>query len=354
MQYTQKPAKLSINIVAWNSMKFLPDLLKTITQQTYKDFTVLVIDNGSTDGADAFLRQEYPEVSLLKNNRNLGFSAAHNQGIRFVIDHCEPEELSNQFILVCNPDILMSPTFLERLMQVVVQHPDVGSFGGKLLRAYGENLTDEVLQETVLSDIIDSTGLNPHKDRTVTDCGAGEKDMGQYDDREEVFGISGACVLYRASALERVRFGDEFFDHDFFAYKEDIDLAWRLQHARWKSLYVPKAIAHHYRGMYGKETSGLFAKLSNRKKKSMQRNYYSTRNHWLVLFKNLRVSSFLLCFPRIVIHEFARVIYICLLEPSSLRAIVDVVRLFPRMLKKRRALFAVATAESRQIRKWFL
>jgi len=335
-------------------MKFLPDLLKTIMEQTYKEFNVLVIDNGSNDGVEAFLRKEYPQVSMLRNQRNLGFSAAHNQGIRFVIEHCKKSQMDDQFILVCNPDMLMSATFLANLMRVARSAPRAGSFGGKLLRAYGENLADEVLQETVRSDIIDSTALNPHKNRTVSDRGAGEKDDGQYDNDVDVFGISGACVLFRASALEQVRYNDEFFDHDFFAYKEDVDLAWRLQHAGWSSRFVPNAIAHHYRGMYGKETSGLFAKMKNRRRKSSMRNYYSTRNHWLVLIKNLRFSNSLIALPRIFIHETARMLYVFMLEPRSLRAIKDTISMFPKVFRKRRATLAKVNTSPRELRRWFV
>ncbi|MEK7452042.1 MAG: glycosyltransferase, partial [Patescibacteria group bacterium] len=83
-----------VHIVAWNSLSFLPDLLDSLFKQTYTDFSVLVIDNGSTDGVGAFLEEKYPNVRCLRNARNLGFSAAHNQGIRYVIEHVEQDALS--------------------------------------------------------------------------------------------------------------------------------------------------------------------------------------------------------------------------------------------------------------------
>jgi GT2 family glycosyltransferase len=355
MQHQTRQPVVSINIVTWNSMKFLPDLLETIFKQTYQDFVVRVIDNASSDGLEEFLRKTYPQVAFLRNQRNLGFSNAHNQGIRLVVDHCPKKELDTKYILVCNPDILMSDTFLEELMRVAQSAPEtVGSFGGKLLRAFGENLADEVLMETVRSDLIDSTGLNPHKNRTVTDRGAGERDDGQYDDDVEAFGVSGACVLYRVSALESVRYKDEYYDHEFFAYKEDVDMAWRLQHAGWESRFAPKAIAHHYRGMYGKEDVGMFSKVRNRRRKSSRRNYYSTRNHWLMLIKNLRVSSAIFALPRITLYESARMLYIFLLEPSSLMCVIDTIKLIPSMIRKRRVSVGGAKVRARDVRKWFV
>ena len=164
--------RVSINIVTWNSMEFLPDLLESIYSQSYTDFAVLVIDNGSSDGLENFLREKYPKVTLLRNARNLGFAQAHNQGIRYALDHWGKNLLEENFVLVTNPDVIFTPTFLENLMLEAGQHKDVGSFCGKLFRAFGENLSDEVLKETVHSDVIDSTGLRAKKNRTFADRGA--------------------------------------------------------------------------------------------------------------------------------------------------------------------------------------
>lgn len=345
---------VSINIVSWNSMRFLPDLLESIAKQTCRDFNVLIIDNGSNDGVETFLRQNYPDITFLRNARNLGFSVAHNQGIRYAVEHWQKEESHDRFILLTNPDILMQETFLEELMAAARAHPEVASFGGKLLRAFGENLTDEVFQEIVRSDRIDSTGLNPHRTYTITDRGAGELDKGQFDQQEKIFGISGALVLYRASALEEVRFDGEILDSDFFAYKEDVDLAWRLQEAGWDALYVPRAVAYHYRGMYGPEKSGLWQRARNRRIKSSTRNFFSTRNHWLALMKNLRLTSFILALPWVVVHELCRLFYVLLFEKTGWRALREALALAPRMYKKRRATFAKSKRSAQDMRRWFL
>ena len=91
-------------------MRFLPELLKSIMGQTYKDFNVLIIDNASTDGIEAYLRENFPEITFLRNVRNLGFSAAHNQGIRYAIEHWPQDQLDDRFILLTNPDVILSET----------------------------------------------------------------------------------------------------------------------------------------------------------------------------------------------------------------------------------------------------
>lgn len=344
---------VSIHIVTWNSMRFLPDLLESIMGQTYKDFNVLIIDNGSSDGVEAFLRDQYPDIAFIRNARNLGFSAAHNQGIRYAIEHWPAQELQDRFILLTNPDVLMSETFLEELVGATRSHPEVGTFGGKLLRAFGENMGDEVFKEIIRSDRIDSVGLNPHRNRTVTDRGAGELDEGQYAKQEKVFGISGALALFRASALEDVRFQDEVLDHHFFAYKEDVDLAWRLQHAGWDALYVPTAVAYHYRGMYGPEKTGFWQRLANRREKSSLRNFFSTRNHWLLLVKNLKLINALLCLPWLVTHEGGRLLYVLVFERSGRRALREVIGMTPLMWKKRRATMRRSKRSAKEVRAWF-
>ncbi len=334
-------------------MQFIPDLMKSIMAQTYQDFNVLVIDNGSSDGVEMFLREHYPDVVLIRNVRNLGFAPAQNQGIRYAVEHWPSSDAKDQFVLVTNPDIIFTPTYLEELMVEVHTHPEVGSLGGKLLRAFGENLADEVMKETVLSDRFDSTGLNPHRNFTVTDRGAGELDQGQYDTQEKIFGVSGALVLYRGQALIDARYKDEFFDHDFFAYKEDVDLAWRLQQLGWDALYVPQAKAYHYRGMYGAEKNGLFEKLKNWRRKSSIRNYYSTRNQWLTLMKNVQFVNGLLALPWVLPYELARFVYVLFFD-KGLRAFLDAGHLVPVMLAKRSATRAKSKRSATEIQKWFM
>lgn len=327
--------KVSIHIVAWNSMDFIPELLKSIFAQTYADFNVLIVDNASDDGLEPFVRAHYPQAMILRNARNLGFATAHNQAVRYAIDHWGKDVLDDRYVLVTNPDVILSPTFLENLMKGVAEEPTAGSYQGKLLLAFRENMQDEALAETVCSERIDSTGLRMHRDRTFSDRGAGELDTSQYDQARDIFGPTGALALYRASALDAVKLGDECFDVDFFAYKEDVDLAWRLRHAGYASRYVPEAVAYHHRGMFGNEKMGWRERIRNRKAKSPTRNWYSTRNHVLLLAKNEPFWSGVLASPFILWFELRRLAYVVLFEPFSLSAYSAAAGLIPKMISKR-------------------
>jgi GT2 family glycosyltransferase len=346
--------RLYLTIASWNSMDVLPDLLKSLEEQTYQEYQVIIIDNNSTDGTVEFVRKEYPRVMMIRNMRNLGFAQAHNQGIRHVLAHCDQDALDETYVLVTNHDIVLKKDFLAKLMMRVKAHKDVGSFTGKLLKAYAENITDEVLKENVRSDVIDSTGLRAKKNRTFTDRGAGEIDKGQYDAYQEIFGATGALALYRVSALKEVMQGEQVFDQDFFAYKEDIDLAWRLQWYGWKSRYVPEAVAYHYRGMYGKERMGVIEKIKNRFSKSKWRSFHSNRNHWWVLIKNESVSGFLLASPRIVFTETLRCVYTAVFETKNLKSFIEVIIGLPKMWKKRRTLMKNRRVRPKEVRAWFV
>jgi len=170
---------LSIQLVTWNSMKFLPGFFDSLKKQTYQNFRLVVVDNGSDDGLSDFLRREYPNVVLIRNAHNLGFSVAHNQGIRYAFESWGNTDLSNKFILVTNPDIVLSPTYLQNILEAALLSQKAGSFCGKILRAYEQANEDEYLRETVCSDMIDTTGLYPKKNRNFYERGAGEIDKVQ-------------------------------------------------------------------------------------------------------------------------------------------------------------------------------
>lgn len=345
--------RVHITIVAWNSLRYLPELLASLEAQSFRDFQALVVDNASSDGTEAFVRARHPRVAYLRNARNLGFSAAHNQGIRYAMARWAPEERALRYVLAANPDTILAPDFLGRLVEAADARPEAGSLGGKLLRASRERLEEEDMRETVKSDIIDSTGLRPRRGRSVADRGAGEMDRGQYDASSDVFGISGALALYRASALEDAKVGEEYFDADFFAYKEDVDLAWRLRLLGWEARFVPEARAHHHRAVGGSEGAPLWKRFLARRGRSRARSFNSARNHWWMLFKDELAVNGILAFPWIACREAAHALSIAAFEPRNLAAFPAALAGFPRMWRKRRATLGRRKATARQMRQWF-
>lgn len=300
----------------------LPRCLASVRAQRFAPIQLLVADNASTDGTREILDAATEPGERHLFDRNLGFSAAHNHLIR---------ESRGDFYLALNPDVELSPDFVARLVEAVSAEPRAGSASGKLLR-FAE------------PGIIDSTGIVMHPSQRHFDRGAGEPDRGQYDAPARVFGASGAAALYRRAMLEDVRVEGEYFDEDFFAYREDADLAWRAQLLGWDCLYVPAAVAWHVRRVTPERRSALPPAI----------NRYSVRNRFLLRLKNQTPGLA----RRFLVPGLARdlqvVGFVLLREWSSIPGLLDVVRLLPRTWRKRRAIMRRRVRSDRELAVWFL
>ncbi|EKD33287.1 MAG: hypothetical protein ACD_76C00053G0004 [uncultured bacterium] len=348
---------VSINLVTWNGEKYVRDFAESLRAQTFRDFSVRVVDNGSTDRTVSILRELLPEAMIIQNTKNLGFAQGHNQGFRAAMPRFDSSQLHDRFIWCMNQDIVLKPDALEKLISCAKNNPECGSLQPKLLRLYSENINDESLFQNVKSDRIDSTGVSVSKSLRFTDRGAGELDLGQFDSKLDIFGANGACAFYRASALESAKIFGEYFDEDFFSYKEDVDLAWRLQLLGFCSLFAPDAVAYHYRGVYGAQKAGLFEQVFRRRSRRPLISFLSTRNQWLVMKKNMHFINALILLPRIAIFQFSVLAYLFLFEQKTLMAIFSAMRLLPRILKKRRAIMRLSKqsgVKPKQIRKLFV
>ena len=339
-------AKVSIQIVTWNSLNYIFECLESLMRQSFRDFSILVIDNGSDDGTVEFVRSNYPTVSILQNFKNLGYSKANNQGIQLT---------KSEYVLVINPDVVLAENFLEVLVNFADKHPEGGSFGGKVLKLYSEafDLAEEAgLREIIKSDIIDSTGFQIFKSRRMADRGSSEKDEGQYDRYEEVFGISGNCVLYRKSALDDIMIKNEYFDQDFFAYKEDIDLAWRLRLYGYPSWYNYAAVSYHHRRFAGTNGS-IRKKVKQRREVSRMLRILSFRNHHLLLVKNDQLVNIILTLPWVLWFELKMVVYVLIFEPWQYQSIVKFFQLLPSALIKRKVIMTHKKINAGDVKRWF-
>ncbi|MFA5358999.1 MAG: glycosyltransferase family 2 protein [Patescibacteria group bacterium] len=348
--------KISINIVTYNAIHYIDECLRSVLNQTFQDFKIIVVDNASADGTLEHIKKNYPNITVLQNFKNLGFAKANNQAIKF---------WDSEYVLLVNQDVILQPEFLERIVKTADTHPRYGSFGGKVIKINNESNNSE----TSGSKIIDTTGITASKARRFVDRGAGEQDTNKYNKQEMVFGISGSLVLYRRSALEEVKLRNnraresykfavsfeyfEYFDEDFFMYKEDVDLAWRLQLAAWPALYVPTAESSHHRSGFGHAKANNLTTIRDRRRKSKIVNQYSFRNHWLMILKNDYFSNWILHLPWILFYEVKKFLYILFLETFTLRTIGQVFILLPSALAKRRQIKKIRKITARDIRPWF-
>ena len=214
---------VSVTIVTWNSAKYLKECFAALALQDYPDLEVIIVDNASEDETRALLREVEGKWRVIYNDKNIGFAAGQNQAIR---------DSHGNYVLCLNPDLMLSPNLVSEMVKAGESHFAAGAFCGKLLR-WMPNANPHQ------SNIIDSTGIYFTPNMRHLDRGAEEIDRGQYDRPQYVFGASGAAAFFRRSFIDDVSVEGEFFDEEFFAFREDGDLAWRAQLMGWKCLYTP-------------------------------------------------------------------------------------------------------------------
>lgn len=319
---------VSVSILLWNARRHLPDCILSAQAQTYPALELIVSDNASTDGSPESVKEQFPDIRLIENERNLGYAGGHN---RAIARSCA------EYVLLLNPDVRLQPDYVARLVEALEADPRVGMAQGKLLNAAW---TDGAL---LPDGTLDSTGIWLSKTRRNGDRGIGERDAGQYDREKNVFGAAGAAPLYRRAMLEDVNLAGEWLDETFFAYREEVDLAWRAQWRGWRCRYVPRAVAFHARA-YAPGTRG-------QQPTELRRLQY--RNRYLMLIKNDALANVLCHLPYLVVTEVAALGYVWLKERELLPCYLDVLRLMPPMLRKRQAIMANRRISNREMRRWF-
>jgi len=235
----------SIIIPNWNGANYLPTCLDSLRHQSYSNFEVIVVDNGSTDASLELLARDYPEVKAVALPENRGFAGGVNAGIR---------EARGEIVVVFNNDAEADARWLEELAKALARHPEAGMATSKVL------LFDR-------RDVINSAGDFYGVDGVPGNRGVWQRDEGQFDREEYVFGAAGVAAAYRRAMLDEVG----LFDEGLVSFCEDVDLAWRAQLAGWKCVYVPRAVVYHKLSATG---GGKIA------------SYYCGRNFIYVVAKN--------------------------------------------------------------------
>ncbi len=211
----------AVIIVNWNGKAYLRVCLESLRQQTHPDFRVIVVDNGSTDGSLQMLAHDYPEVQVEALGENLGFVVASNRGAALA----GPVDV----LVMLNNDTEVEPQWLQALCDALEAHPHAGAAASKML------LFDR-------RDVLHSAGDVMAPGFFPQNRGVWEKDEGQYDEDIWVFGPCGGAAAYRRQVWEALG----GFDPRLFMYLEDVDLAWRMQKAGWKTVFVPQARVYHH------------------------------------------------------------------------------------------------------------
>jgi GT2 family glycosyltransferase len=331
---------VSILITTYNSATFLRACLESVLGQDYADREIVIVDNASSDGTRAALQEFEREcgakpgerLRVIYNDTNRGFSGGQNQAIA---------ASRGEWLLSLNPDVILKPDFLSQLLAAAAadgerNQQNIGALSGKLLR-WKPGASEE------RSDTIDSTGIYFRRNLRHLDRGSDEPDRGQYQRREYVIGATGAAALYRRKMVEDISIGGEFFDEDFFAYREDADAAWRAQMMGWRCLYVPEAVAWHVRRV----TPERFRQLPD------EINRHSIKNRFLMRAKNISAGLYLRLLIPVTARDLLIFGYCVLFHPRLLAGLGLLWSRRAAIREKRRWIQAHRRVSERELVRWF-
>ena len=308
--------KISVIIVTWNSQEYIKQCLDSIISEQIRNhiIEIIIVDNNSSDDTLAILRK-ISDISIIENRINIGFCAANNIGIL---------RSSGEYVLLINPDVVLSYGFISNAIDILKNNPQVALLTGKILLMNGER-TPKTKDDQA---IIDTVGIKMYRNRQAVDIGQGEIDQGQYDKAQDVFGVSAAVCLCRRQALMDAMIDGQVFDNTFFAYKEDVDLSWRLGLFGWKCWYTPQVVAFHARGW----KTGL----KHRSEIPRIVRYYSFKNRRIMILKNDTLKTILPDIFHILWFELQAFIYILVKEQFLLKAYWEIIKDVPRIRQWRR------------------
>ena len=240
--------RLSVVIPNWNGRRFLAPCLDSLLEQTTPDIEIIIVDNASTDGSQAFVKAEYPDVRLIALPTNRGFTGACNAGM---------EAANGEFIALLNNDTEVETDWAAQCIAAMDAHPEAGIVACKML------LHDRRDTFHTAGDFVTTAGRAGNR-------GFGEIDSGQYESGY-VFSACGGAAVYRRSMLDDIG----LLDDDFFFLLEDVDIAWRAQLAGYKAFFAAGAVVYHHLSATG---GGVTA------------SYYDGRNGIWLVAKNMPAS----------------------------------------------------------------
>ncbi|MDX1414311.1 MAG: glycosyltransferase family 2 protein [Candidatus Promineifilaceae bacterium] len=237
---------VSIIVPHLNGKHHLPDCLGSLRRQTFQDFEVILVDNGSTDGSQEFLREKFPEVILIELESNQGFTGACNVGY---------EASKGGIVILLNNDTESDPNWLQIIVDGFERLPQAGSIASKMLLFNERN-------------VFHTAGDYYRLDGIPGNRGVWLQDQGQFDREEVVFSACGGAAAYRRRMLEEIG----FLDDDYFFSCEDVDIAWRINLMGWQVVYLPTAVVYHK--LKASASTGAIS------------SYYDGRNFLYLIWKN--------------------------------------------------------------------
>ena len=260
----QQP-KVAVVIIHWNRRNLLEQFLPFLVKSTYSNLEIVVADNNSDDDSIAFVKNNFPNITIVKNDDNYGYAGGYNHALKHVT--------ADYFVLL-NNDIEVSPNWIEPVIEAMEKDKTIAAAQPKMLDYNNRNKFEYA---GAGGGYIDVFGYAFCRGRIFEVL---EEDKGQYNDTHGAFWATGACMFVRAEVFKKLH----GFDEHFFAHMEEIDLCWRMQLAGHTLVTVPQSVVYHVGG-------------GTLNKQSPQKTYLNFRNNLIMLTKNLPVSTLLWLIP---------------------------------------------------------
>lgn len=303
--------KIAVVILNWNGKNFLEKFLPSVVSYNTANAQIVVADNNSTDDSIEFLRNNYPQITIVKNAANGGFAKGYNDALQHV---------KAEYYVLLNSDVEVTPNWIEPIIQLMDSDTSIAACQPKIKAYHNKNYFEYA---GAAGGFIDNYGYAFCRGRIFNTL---EEDKGQYNRAGEIFWATGACLFIRSECYHKM----QGFDEDFFAHMEEIDLCWRLKNEGYKIMYCPSSAIYHVGG-------GTLDKTNPRK------TYLNFRNNLYMLCKNHAPRYFYLkLFMRMVLDGIAGAKFIVSGEIGHCIAIVKAhfsfYASFGKMMKKRKAL----------------
>jgi len=274
---SEQNRSVSIVVLSYNNVEDLPECIHSLITQTYNSFEIIVVDNGSTDGSEEFIRTNYPEIKVVQTGINLGYAAGNNAGFNVA---------KGEYIVFVNPDTVADPEWLAELIKPLESDQTITATTSKVLIYYQKDRIN--------------TCSNKNHPTGLTFCRGLNKSADEFNNYQEVSSVSGCSFAVRKDMLKNIN----GFDPDFFLYQEDADLSWRIRFAGGKIMYVPKSIIYHK------------FKLSI----TPWKEFYLERNRYLILLKNLDSATLLFLLPSLIVTEILTMSHAVLNGPKYIKS----------------------------------
>ncbi len=248
-------SKIAIVILNWNGKLLLEKFLPYLIKYNSPDAEIIIADNASKDDSISFVQTNYPDIRIIKNNENGGFSKGYNDAL---------SQVDAEYYVLLNSDIEVTSNWINPVISLMDSDKNIAACQPKIMSFYNQ---EEFEYAGAAGGYIDKFGYPFCRGRIFQEM---EKDEKQYNDIVEIFWATGACMFVRAELYHKLG----GLDNDFFAHMEEIDFCWRLKNQGYKIMYCPDSVIFHVGG-------GTLPKNNSRK------TYLNFRNNFFLLFKNL-------------------------------------------------------------------